>query len=137
MAIAGFLRGSVKFGITPLRTKFAEGQIWQYATRPGDKGSILKIQKIDLLPEFAEQGGVYHVTIIDVHLGMPRRLGTIHHAPFSKAALEESVEKLTLSNRQIPGAEDGISEWRESRGGIFTVSVADAISFIDGTLTDV
>ncbi|MES2303440.1 MAG: hypothetical protein V4521_15420 [Pseudomonadota bacterium] len=137
MAAAGFLSGSVKFGITPPRTKFVEGQIWHYATRPGDEDSILKIQKIELLPEFAEQGGVYHVTIIDVHLGTPRRLRTIHHAPFSKAALEESVEKIISSNRQIPGAEDGISHWRESRGGIFTVSVADAVSFIDGTLTDV
>jgi hypothetical protein len=33
---------------TPTVDRYAEGQVWEYQTRPGDQGSLLKIQKIEV-----------------------------------------------------------------------------------------
>jgi hypothetical protein len=39
----------------PAKT-YVEGQGWEYRARQEDKGSLLRIQKIDALPEFARIG---------------------------------------------------------------------------------
>ncbi len=117
----------------PART-YAEGQVWEYRTRPEDKGSLLKIQKIDVLPEFTKTGPVYHISIIGVHfIGLPLD-GTLQHAPFSKAALDASVTKLSSSKAVFPDIGEGIAEWKRAQGGVFTVSVAEAVSFAEETL---
>ena len=119
---------------SPTVDRYAEGQVWEYRTRPEDKGSLLKIQKIEVLPEFAKAGPVYHVSIIGLHfVGLPLG-GTVQHAPFSKASLDASVTKLSTSKAAFPDISGGIAEWRQARGGIFTVSVADAVSFVEQTM---
>lgn len=113
---------------------YAEGQVWEYRTRAEDKGSLLKIQKIEVLPEFAKIGPVYHVSIIGLHFaGLPLN-GSLQHAPFSKAALDASVTKLTSTKTGFPEIGEGIAEWERAKGGVFTVSVAGAVSFAEQTL---
>jgi len=114
--------------------QYAQGQVWEYRTRPEDKGSLLKIQQIDVLPEFAKTGPVYHVSIIGLHFdGLPLD-GTLRHAPFSKSALDASVTKRSSSKAVFPQIGDGVAEWTQARGGVFTVSVAEAVSFAEQTL---
>lgn len=110
---------------------YAEGQVWEYRTRPEDKGSLLKIQAIDASPELRMIGPVYHVSIIGLHFkGLPLE-GTLQHAPFSKAALDASVTRLSSSKAAFPEIGSGIAEWKRAHGGVFTVSVADAVSFAE------
>jgi hypothetical protein len=119
---------------SPTVERYAEGQLWEYQTRPEDKGSLLKIQKIEVLLEFSKTGPVYHVSIIGFHFaGLPLD-GTLQHAPFSKASLDASVTTLSSSKAAFPDASDGIAEWRQARGGIFTVTVAEAVSFAEQTM---
>jgi hypothetical protein len=118
---------------TPIE-KYAEGQVWEYKTRPEDKGSLLKIQKIEQRPDFAKTGPVYHVSLIGLHFaGLPLD-GTLNHAPFSRTSLDASVTKLSSSKAVFPDAGDGIAEWRRAQGGVFTVTVADAVTFVEQTV---
>lgn len=136
LLLAGFglalVAGSVM--ASPTVDRYAEGQVWEYQTRPEDKGSLLKIQKIEVLSEFSKTGPVYHVSIIGLHFaGLPLD-GTLQHAPFSKASLDASVTRLSSSKAAFPDVSGGIAEWRQARGGIFTVTVADAVSFAEQTM---
>ncbi|GGE80467.1 hypothetical protein [Sphingomonas prati] len=131
LGLVGFT-GTAMAGL-PGKT-YSEGQIWEYRTRPEDKGSLLKIQKIDDGADFPKIGPIYHVSIVGVHFtGLPLA-GVLQHAPFSKAALDASVTKLSSSKIAFLDSADGIAQWQQAEGGVFTVSVAEAVSFTDQTL---
>ncbi|WP_439532857.1 hypothetical protein [Polymorphobacter sp.] len=118
----------------PATNRYVEGQVWEYKTRPRDKGSLLKIQKIEVLPEFSKTGPVYHVSIVGVRFdGLPLD-GTLPHAPFSKTSLDKSVTRLSSSKIAFPAVDVGIAHWREARGGIFTITVAEAVNFAEQTM---
>lgn len=125
---------SVLTGASAPVHRYAEGQVWEYQTRAGDEGSLLKIQKIETVPELAKTGAIYHVSIIGVHFGGQSKAGQLQHAPFSKASLDASVTKLSRSTAAFPDATGGIAEWKEARGGVFTITVADAVTFVERTL---
>jgi len=83
--------------------QFSEGQVWEYRTRPGDKGSLLKIQKIERVPAFARYGPDLHVAIIGVRFGKRTDPSdSIDHAPFSRGALDASVIQLYRLDRRFP-----------------------------------
>jgi len=60
------------------------------------------------------------------------------HLPFSEAAIEKSVTALLADSAPLPAFEDGYREWRTAyeagEAGVFTVSVAEAVSFIEAAL---
>ena len=123
-------------GAAPPAHQFAEGQVWEYRTRPADAGSLLKIQKIERVPAFAQFGPVFHVTVIGVHLGKPRGpADTMDHAPFSRGALDASVTRLFTAPAVFPDAAEGIAEWHKARGGMFTIPVATAVESVAKTLS--
>jgi len=130
--IAGSLGGLV--GAAPLEHHFSEGQVWEYQTRPGDEGSLLKIQKIEPLPGRAQPNRVFHITIIGVHFRTGDERQALEHAPFSQAALDGSVTRLSRSEALFPDAAEGIAEWRKANGGVFTISVAEAIETVARSL---
>ena len=113
--------------------RYAEGQVWEYKTRVGDEGSLLKVQKIESLPGKGPVRQVYHVSIIGIHFAGPYD-GELQHAPFSRAALDASVTKLSNSQASFPDPAAGIAEWRAAHGGIFTVPVAVAVSITAQTV---
>jgi hypothetical protein len=121
-------------GAAPPALRLREGQVWEYRTRAGDDGSLLKIQKIDTAAAFAKAGPVYHVSIIGVHFGDPQRADALQHAPFTRAALAASVTRLATAQAVFPDAAEGIAEWRKARGGVFTITVAKAIDGVAQTL---
>ncbi len=59
----------------------------------------------------------------------------IAHIPFEKSALTASVDKL-LATGVTPSRdfESGYKQWKEQNGGIYTVSVAQAIGLGQGIL---
>jgi hypothetical protein len=134
LACLGLVMAAGAMAATPTVDRYAEGQVWEYQTRPEDKGSLLKIQKIEASPGFTKTGPVYHVSIIGIHFaGLPIN-GTLQHAPFSRVSLDASVTKLSSSKAAFPDANGGIAEWRKAQGGIFTVTVAEAVSFAEQTM---
>jgi hypothetical protein len=115
--------------------QFSKGQVWEYRTRPGDKGSLLKIQKIERVPAFARYGPIFHVTIIGVRFGKRTDPSdSIDHAPFSRGALDASVTQLSASTAVFPDAAEGIAAWHKAGGGVFGMPVAKAVESVAETL---
>jgi hypothetical protein len=48
--------------------------------------------------------------------------------------LDASVTKLSASKAEFPDANGGIAEWRKAQGGVFTVTVAEAVNFAEQTM---
>jgi len=111
------------------------GQVWAYRTRPGDQGSTLTIGRLE---ESAVAGRVVHISVSDVHIKNPRIAGgystQLPHAPFSETAIEQSVTELVGKASPPPDFEAGYQQWQQARGGVFTISVAEAVDFVEQRL---
>ncbi|SRR6266404_3326889 len=107
--------------------KFHPGQVWAYDSRPHEKGSTLTILKVESLPKV---GVIIHIRVDKVRLrnctGGPEP-DNFQHMPFSRDAIERSVTKL-LEDGSVPEFHDGYEEWRNSCGGVYTITVADAVA---------
>jgi len=126
---AAFLFASLGGQTAP--AKYSEGQVWEYKTRAGDEGSLLKIQRIEQSPGFEKYGSIYHISIVGFHLGNPAVPPVLPHAPVSRETLDASVTRLSSDKREFPPADGGIAEWRQAQGGVFTISVAEIVDIID------
>ena len=112
-------------------SKYAEGQVWEYKTRVGDEGSLLKIQKIENDPKGHT---IYHISVIGFHLAKKNFVSILPHEPVSRTSLDVSVTQLHRGPAAFPSATDGIEEWRRANGGVYTISIADTIDVLDKTL---
>jgi len=110
----------------------AVGQVWEYRNRPGDDGSTLTIGRLEDLPKI---GSIVHISIAGVHVKDPGVPGgqseRLPHAPFSRAAFEGSITLLV--GRASPPAEfeAGYQQWQRAHGGVFTISVAEAVDLLE------
>jgi len=111
--------------------KFKPGQIWSYETRPGESNSTLTILRID---SGAKIGIVIHVRVDGLKLR--RQQGgtspSIEHMPFSRDAMLLSVEHLLKSDQPLPTLE-GLERWHSDCGGVYTISVRDAVEVAEKT----
>lgn len=120
-------------------TKFAEGQVWKYATRPGESESRITIVRLD---EDAEFGNVIHIYISDIEIANPDapqgKTTYIAHMPYAEAALEECVFQLERISVELPEFQEGYRLWRQAfengEAGVFTVPVGQAIDFVQETI---
>ena len=113
---------------------YQAGQIWEYHTRPGDEGSLLKIQSIERDPAYAKLAPIYHITVIGVHLGGVLVGSNVGHLPVSSHTLDVSVTRLHAGAAVFPSADEGIAQWRREKGGVFTISVAEIVAIVDQTI---
>jgi hypothetical protein len=51
--------------------------------------------------------------------------------PFSEEALDASITELVGPTSELPDFEDGYLIWRQDQGGVFTITVAEAIDFVE------
>lgn len=131
----------------PAPDRYAEGQVWEYRTRPGDEGSLLKIQRIEAWPEVAagaasapagdgaEGGRVYHISLVGVRLGPGRAPSALQHMPVSRETLDASVIRLSEASPAFPDPAEGLATWREARGGVFTIPVAEIVGALEQMLS--
>ena len=103
--------------------RYAEGQVWEYRTRRGEERSRLKIQKVETDPRSSEL--IYHISIIGL------ACGALHHAPVCQSTLDKSVIALATGYGQFPNAEDGIAQWRQANGGVYSISIAEIVELGD------
>lgn len=108
--------------------KFIPGQVWEYKTRIGEETSFLTILKVESLPK----GTIVHIHIRIDKVRLKNCSGgpepeTIEHMPFARDAVDKSVTKLLRVESNIPDFQPGYSDWRNACGGVYTISVADAV----------
>lgn len=111
--------------------RYAEGQVWEYRTRPGEEGSLLRIQRIEPWPAGDAVGRVYHISVIGVRIGGGIAQVEMQHLPVSRMTLDASVTRLSASAAAFPSAEEGIASWREAQGGVFDVPLAEIVGMLD------
>ena len=109
--------------------RYAVGQVWEYQTRPGDEGSLLKIQRIERAP--GRRALVYHISVIGFRLSNPDVLPVLHHSPVSRATLDASVTRLSSSTAEFPDPSEGIAVWKRNNGGVYDIPVARIIEAIE------
>ena len=122
--------------------KFHVGEKWRYQTRPGEQDSTLTIVKVESSPKL---GTIVHISLDGLRIKSPHsREGTsetVSHMPLAESAVEKSVTTLLAANAPLPSYEEGYAEWRRAidngKGGVFTVSVAQAVDFVESTLEPV
>jgi hypothetical protein len=112
---------------------YAEGQVWQYATRAQDAGSLVKIQRI----EMQDGRPVYHVSVVGAHFAGVPGAGVLEHLPVSEETLDASVI------RQVPDAaafadiaiDADIAEWHADHGGVLSGPLAQVLNNVDAMLS--
>jgi hypothetical protein len=111
---------------------FAPGQKWTIRALPTANVIIDRIEPW-------QKGMVVHVSIVNVPIpqGQPGAGGTtlIGHMPFEESALAASVDRLISTGASPPPSfESGYKQWQEAKGGIFTISVEEAIKIVFQTI---
>jgi hypothetical protein len=109
--------------------RFAPGQMWSIKSAPQAAAKVI----IDRIEPWRDKV-VVHVSVVDVPIprGMPGSGGTtaIGHLPFEQSAFAASVDRL-LATGIAPASsfESGYKQWQDAKGGIFTVTIQEAIEF--------
>ena len=130
LAVAGLaLAALTTLGGFQASSRYAEGQVWEYQTRPGDEGSLLKIQRIERVR--GRRDPVYHISVIGFRLSNPDVLPVLHHSPVSRETLDASVTRLSSSTAEFPDPSEGIAVWKRNNGGVYDIPVARIIEAIE------
>ena len=80
-----------------------------------------------------------HVSIVDISIppGLPGAGGTttIGHMPFDETALAASVDQIVKTGASgVTTFDAGYQQWAAAKGGIFTISVREAIKITFETM---
>ena len=112
--------------------KFRPGQVWTYQSRPGETASTLTILRVDSSKKL---GVIVHVRVDDLRAHNPRGelVPAVEHMPFTRDAMLLSVDHLLKSSQPLPTLE-GLDRWRSDCGGVYTISVRDAVDVMEKTL---
>jgi len=113
-------------------SQFKPGQVWTYQNRPGESSSTLTILQIDRSEKL---GIIVHIRVdgLQVHNPKGDLVPSIEHMPFSRDAMIRSAVRLLRTKGSIPTLE-GYENWRSACGGVYTISIADAVSVMEKTL---
>ena len=120
-------------------SKFKVGQKWSYRARPGEEASYFIVVKIDNDPNL---GRIIHIAMHGLKIKNPQSpkglSETVSHMPFAEEAIEKSEVKLLKEKVELPDFKEGYQLWREAfdagRGGIYTITVAEAVSVMETIL---
>ena len=118
------------------RPAFAAGQVWRYATRPGEEDSRVYILRV----ETHAIGEVVHIAIDGVRIKSSAPATTISHVPVSREALERSGLALESRSGPLPDFEEGYRMWREEfdagNAGVFSIPVAEIVGVMETALRE-
>lgn len=103
---------------------FSPGQVWTFHLDAREPAATLTVLKVETLERI---GDVVHISVSAVRVpGGATRIG---HLPMSRAALDKSVVKLVRIESASPDL-GGYEQWKSAKGGVFTKSVSEAMSFV-------
>jgi hypothetical protein len=109
----------------PPLSKYRPGQVWAFHASTVAPGATLTILRVENHEQF---GKIVHISVSGVRL--PKGGTSIGHMPFAEASIDRSVTKMIHDGDGIVKTNEGYDQWREERGGVFTISVADGINSI-------
>ena len=118
---------------------FAPGQVWAYATRPGESASRFTVYRVESHPKLGEVVHI-HVTGVRIknHHAPGGFSGEIGHLPYSGQALRQSVTQLESSSAPLPPSESGYSQWRSAfdagKAGVWTLPLSEAVAAMEKVL---
>ncbi|OKH19573.1 hypothetical protein [[Limnothrix rosea] IAM M-220] len=105
--------------------QYQVGQRWSYQARAEDQDSTLIIGAIEIEP------AIVHIIVEKVMLTGLGESMDICHLPFAEAALNNSVTDLLEENVAVDSSfTEGLATWTAQQGGVFQLSVAEAIATI-------
>jgi len=108
--------------------KYQPGQKWSYRTRPCDVGSTLIIGAVQ---SRILRSPVIHISVADVHSDASLNPTQIGHMPFTSSAMDRSVLEMLDASVEIESSfREGYSKWSENKGGVFDLSVAEAVGSV-------
>jgi hypothetical protein len=108
--------------------EYAAGQRWTYRSREQDAGSTLVIGSVQ---KRLLKSTIVHVMVDGVVCATSADPIVISHMPFSKQAIDASVIELVETGVEAgPQFEEGIATWREHNGGVFDLTVAEAVDAV-------
>ena len=118
---------------------YSEGQVWSYKTRAGEESSTVLINKVE---QNDKLGKIYHISLDGVKVKNPHIAGgfsnDLPHFPVSQETLKKSLLKKVSTSPPNPEYLEGYSTWKEAfdagEAGIFTISVAEIVGFIEETI---
>lgn len=115
------------------KSEFKVGQVWNYKSRPSEDSSTLIILKVETAPGWKT---IIHVGVTGLKIKTPKNTqDTIPHLPFDEAAIKNSVTTKAADNGKPTDFQEGYGLWRDAassgKGGVFTISVAEAVATIE------
>lgn len=111
-------------GVAMAQVAIAEGQVWTFKHAPSDTARVAIVR----IEPYGD-GQAVHVSIYGLPNNPPGFAGEIAHMPFDRAVLEASLDVLTeeTARTDLP-FRSGYAQWRRARGGVFTLSLIEAIN---------
>jgi len=115
---------------------FIEGQVWSYKSRETENNSEARVIKID---DF----GV-HISLNNLKIVNPETpsgySSEVAHFPMDLSAFSESLTELIrvdhyFEEGYLSGLDVWLAENQNGDAGYFTISIKDAVQFIEDTLT--
>jgi hypothetical protein len=103
---------------------FRPGQVWTFHLDSGEPAATLTVLKVETLEKVGE---VVHISVSAVRV--PGGVTSIGHLPMSRDALDRSVLELVRTEKK-PADLGGYESWKSAKGGVFTTSVSEAMSFV-------
>ena len=118
------------------KSEFKIGQVWNYKTRPGEESSTLVILKVETAPGW---NTIVHVGVVGLKIKGPKgNQETIPHLPFDEIAIKKSVTTKSSDNGELTDYQAGYQQWNAAassgKGGVFTISVVEAIALVEDGL---
>ena len=111
--------------------QYEAGQRWSYQTREQDAGSTLVIGKVQKDPQ---KPAIIHVVVEEVSRPGFDAPIVIGHMPFSEQAISDSVLELIETGAELSSDfADCIAVWEEEEGGVFAITVAEAVEAVVST----
>jgi hypothetical protein len=115
--------------------KYRAGEVWNYETCPGFEGSTLTVLKVE---SSSRVGVIVHISVDGFRVASPHAPNgayeKIGHMPFAEEAIERSVTNRAAVGTALPADNEGYEEWRRARGGVFTITVAEAVDLVLGVV---
>lgn len=120
--------------------KFSPGQVWKYETRSGEGASRVVVCRVESEKKL---GTIVHVCVEGIVIkspGSPSGASRfVSHLPFAEKNLRASVTTLEGTRATLPDYEEGYNTWKRAfdrgKAGIFTVSVAECVRMMQGSLS--
>lgn len=115
--------------------QFSVGQVWSYATRPGEEGSRVHVGRIESISGHV----IVHVKLTGLRIRSGSQTASVvGHMPIAEESLAQSVTRLEGEPADLAGFEEGYAGWRQEfdagRAGYFTSRPAELVDMLEKSL---